>query len=70
MPEDAVSRLNIADSVVFWHGPDAWVYTCPTGGGQLEITTIAREPHREDARKVSWGQDARFEDQAQHFDVS
>jgi len=59
---------GVPDAVTFWHGPDAWLYTCGLGDGKFEITTNTREPASA-KEKVSWGQDATIEDNAKHFEV-
>lgn len=66
--DEIATVLGVPDAVTFWHGPDAWLYTCSLGDNKFEITTNAREPGSE-KEKVSWGQEATIEDNAKHFKV-
>jgi salicylate hydroxylase len=66
--DEIASVPGVPDAVTFWHGPDAWLYTCGLGDGKFEITTNTREPASA-KEKVSWGQDATIEDNAKHFEV-
>lgn len=59
---------GVPDAVTFWHGPSSWLYTCPLGNGQFEVTTMTSEPDLQ-YEKVSWGQDATVEENAKHFKV-
>ncbi|KIW10691.1 hypothetical protein PV08_11655 [Exophiala spinifera] len=54
------------DAVTFWHGPHAWLYTCPLGDNVYEITTMVTE-HDESESQVSWGQEASFDQVTPHF---
>ncbi|TVY20503.1 Salicylate hydroxylase [Lachnellula arida] len=57
---------GVPDAVTFWHGPNSWLYTCPLGNGQFEVTTMTSEPDLQ-YEKVSWGQVATVEENARHF---
>ncbi|TVY93395.1 Salicylate hydroxylase [Lachnellula willkommii] len=57
---------GVPDAVTFWHGPNSWLYTCPLGNGQFEVTTMTSEPDLQ-YDKVSWGQVATVEENARHF---
>lgn len=63
-----VAHLELPDVATFWHGPGAWLYTCPLGDNRYEITTMVQEPE-EEIKKVSWGQDADPEQNNAHFVV-
>lgn len=58
-----VSKINgLHRDVIFWHGTDGkWVYTCPLGGDDWEITCAIKEPGGE--QRTSWGKPA----SVQHF---
>lgn len=58
----ALDINGLPEAVIFWHGTDSkWVYTCPLGGDEFEITARIREPDADD--RSSWGRDASI----QHF---
>ncbi|TVY51379.1 Salicylate hydroxylase [Lachnellula cervina] len=64
---EEIAKVNgVPDAVTFWHGPSSWLYTCPLGNGQFEVTTMTSEPDLQ-YEKVSWGQDATVEENAKHF---
>lgn len=53
---DAMKINGIPREVVFWHGTDGkWVYTCPLGGDDIEITARIKEPGGQE--RASWGRD-------------
>lgn len=58
-----VSKINgLPRDVIFWHGTNGkWVYTCPLGGNDWEITCSIKEPGGE--QRTSWGKPA----SVQHF---
>lgn len=61
-----VSKINgLPRDVIFWHGINGkWVYTCPLGGDDWEITCAIKEPGGE--QRTSWGKPAGV----QHFVAS
>ncbi|KAJ9150926.1 Salicylate hydroxylase [Pleurostoma richardsiae] len=59
---DALKINGMPEAVIFWHGPGGkWVYTCPLGGNDFEVTAKIREPLSDE--RASWGRDA----SVQHF---
>lgn len=59
---EALDINGLPEAVIFWHGTDSkWVYTCPLGGNEFEVTARIREPDADD--RSSWGRDA----SVQHF---
>jgi salicylate hydroxylase len=60
------------DAVIFWHAPKGeWVYTCNLGGNVFELTASTLEPLSEaEQDRVSWGEEAKAEQMANHFTVS
>ncbi len=67
--EEMAKIPNVPDAVTFWHGPNAWLYTCRLGSNTYEITTMVTEPD-ETKSQVSWGQDASIDQVTPHFEVS
>lgn len=59
---------NVPNAVTFWHGPKAWLYTCPLGDNTYEITAMVTEPDERES-EVSWGKPASFEQIVPHFEV-
>ncbi|KAK3319397.1 hypothetical protein B0H66DRAFT_575832 [Apodospora peruviana] len=54
---DALAINGLPREVIFWHGKDAnWVYTCPLGGDDFEITVRIKEPAS--VEHYSWGRKA------------
>lgn len=54
---DALNINGMPREVIFWHGTEAdWVYTCPLGGNDFEITARIKEPAGVD--RYSWGREA------------
>ncbi|KAJ4197126.1 hypothetical protein NW767_009018 [Fusarium falciforme] len=54
---DALAINGVPNAVTFWHGTDGkWVYTCPLGGDDFEITTKISEADFEG--RSSWGKEA------------
>ncbi|KAI8692026.1 hypothetical protein LRP88_09282 [Fusarium phalaenopsidis] len=54
---DALAINGVPNAVTFWHGPDGkWVYTCPLGSNDFEITTKISEADFEG--RSSWGKEA------------
>ncbi|KAB5531461.1 hypothetical protein GE09DRAFT_1041077 [Coniochaeta sp. 2T2.1] len=54
---DALNINGLPPAVIFWHGTEAnWVYTCPLGGNDFEITVRIKEPAGVD--RFSWGREA------------
>ncbi|KAM0425549.1 hypothetical protein ACHAPT_009341 [Fusarium lateritium] len=54
---DALAINGVPNAVTFWHGTDGkWVYTCPLGGDDFEITAKISEADFEG--RSSWGKEA------------
>lgn len=69
MTSDEIATVaGIPNAVTFWHGPSCWMYTCRLDENKFEITTNTLESGNE-KEKVSWGQEATVEDNAEHFKV-
>ena len=61
---------GIPDAVTFWHGPEAWLYTCPLGDNKFEITAMTTDPAEQaEKEKVSWGQAATTKQMTDKFKV-
>ncbi|CAG9990486.1 unnamed protein product [Clonostachys byssicola] len=55
---DEAEKINgLPKAVIFWHGTNKkWVYTCPLGGNDWEVTCAVAEPGGEN--RSSWGKQA------------
>lgn len=57
---DALNVNGVPEAVIFWHGTDSkWVYTCPLGGDDFEVTCRIKEPGYNN--RSSWGKEASIE---------
>ena len=53
---EALDINDVPETVIFCHGTDSkWVYTCPLGGDEFEVTARIRKPNTDDGS--SWGRD-------------
>ncbi|KPM43908.1 hypothetical protein AK830_g2582 [Neonectria ditissima] len=56
---DALKTNGLEKAVIFWHGTGSkWIYTCPLGGDDLEVTVRIKEPYIDGEERVSGGQEA------------
>ncbi|RSL39574.1 hypothetical protein CEP53_013956 [Fusarium sp. AF-6] len=54
---DALAINGVPNAVTFWHGTDGkWIYTCPLGGDDFEIT--AKISEADFKGRSSWGKEA------------
>ncbi|KAH8892194.1 FAD/NAD(P)-binding domain-containing protein [Thozetella sp. PMI_491] len=63
---DALKINGLPKAVLFWHGVDGkWVYTCPLGGNDMEVTAKVKELGGEE--RVSWGREASVQKLREYF---